>query len=824
MKYREPNGDYKGLDGISQEYTTQQIEAIQSAGQTQISNINSVLQEAKDSGEFDGPQGPKGDTGDIGPQGPQGIPGITAIDDTSGSGDTDKTWSADKLVSEFSDLENAIPTVPTKVSQFENDSGYLTQHQDISNKADKTDIPTKVSELTNDSGYLISETDPTVPAWAKAAQKPTYTASEVGALPSNTHIPSTTAELTNDAGFITSSALPTKVSDLTNDAGYLTQHQDISGKANSADLAAVATSGDYADLNNKPTIPTVPVQDVQVDGTSVLQNGVADVPAIAVNQYGVAKIGYSSESGLEIGSTGNLRISHANVSNLKAGNNTFQPITPDIQHNSVFYGLAKASGDTTQSQSDNAVGMYTTEAKAAIQTMLNVPSKTDTILDTTLSRGRKESTTVGASSFAFGDNVQASGLVSHAEGRGTTASGELAHAEGNYAKAYGFASHAEGNYTEASGNSSHVEGYGTVASGELSHAEGSQTVAIGPHSHAEGHNNYRLSTNAYEINDQQYNLNYGAVGTADHSEGYDTIADSTLGGTLNDSYAAHAEGVGTIAVANAQHAQGKWNTPDTNFADVVGNGTENARSNAYALTWSGDGKFAGNVYVGCGTDSSGGTMLPKDVQVNGTSIVDQNGIANVPRADANTYGTAKVSSNLGININSEGFLTIGGATSDVIKAANTGLYPITPQKEHEAVFYGLAKVAGADMASSSNAVGTYTDEAKAAIQAMLGIDLSSIASQVEIPLVETIDGAAVIITGQPNTRYMCGEVTSISITPPAAGSIDVVFTSGSTVAVLTLPSTVKMPEWFDDSTLDTNTVYEILITDGVYGSVMTWAT
>jgi hypothetical protein len=32
------------------------------------------------------------------------------------------------------------------------------------------------------SGYLTTESDPTVPAWAKAAQKPTYTASEVGAV------------------------------------------------------------------------------------------------------------------------------------------------------------------------------------------------------------------------------------------------------------------------------------------------------------------------------------------------------------------------------------------------------------------------------------------------------------------------------------------------------------------------------------------------------------------------------------------------------------------------------------------------------------------
>ena len=50
--------------------------------------------------------------------------------------------------------------------------------------------------------------------------------------------------------------IPTKTSELTNDAGFLTAHQDISGKANTADLSDVATSGDYNDLTNTPTIPT----------------------------------------------------------------------------------------------------------------------------------------------------------------------------------------------------------------------------------------------------------------------------------------------------------------------------------------------------------------------------------------------------------------------------------------------------------------------------------------------------------------------------------------------------------------------------------------
>ncbi len=64
-------------------------------------------------------------------------------------------------------------------------------------------VPTKVSDLTNDLGYITSytETDPTVPSWAKASAKPTYTASEVGAAnSSHTH-----GNITN-AGDITATA------------------------------------------------------------------------------------------------------------------------------------------------------------------------------------------------------------------------------------------------------------------------------------------------------------------------------------------------------------------------------------------------------------------------------------------------------------------------------------------------------------------------------------------------------------------------------------------------------------------------------------------
>ena len=46
---------------------------------------------------------------------------------------------------------------------------------------------------------------------------------------------------------------PSKLSEFTNDTNFLTQHQDISGKVDSTDLAAVATSGLYSDLTGVPT-------------------------------------------------------------------------------------------------------------------------------------------------------------------------------------------------------------------------------------------------------------------------------------------------------------------------------------------------------------------------------------------------------------------------------------------------------------------------------------------------------------------------------------------------------------------------------------------
>lgn len=147
----------------------------------------------------------------------------------------------------------------------------------LDGKADIGDFPTKVSDLTNDLGFITSytETDPTVPAWAKQATKPSYTAQEVGALPADTQIPSSLSDLDNDMGFyvkpvagitiediapgvvsdIESKAdiedIPTSLSELTNDAGYITA-DDIAGKLDSSQKGA---ANGIAELDENGRVP-----------------------------------------------------------------------------------------------------------------------------------------------------------------------------------------------------------------------------------------------------------------------------------------------------------------------------------------------------------------------------------------------------------------------------------------------------------------------------------------------------------------------------------------------------------------------------------------
>ena len=92
---------------------------------------------------------------------------------------------------------SAQPTAPSWVDQVV---------QDVTEQADRAEeaadsiggaideavaeaVPTAVADYIEEHPIEVTETDPTVPAWAKQPTKPTYTAAEVHALPDSTVIP-----------------------------------------------------------------------------------------------------------------------------------------------------------------------------------------------------------------------------------------------------------------------------------------------------------------------------------------------------------------------------------------------------------------------------------------------------------------------------------------------------------------------------------------------------------------------------------------------------------------------------------------------------------
>ena len=135
------------------------------------------------------------------------------------------------------------PSIPEYTSELINNSGFLTQHQDISGKLDEAQgaINANKNVVTDSTGHITTEAKPT--------------------------IPTKTSDLINNSGYITQNGLngyvlKSSTSGLIRNDGtidtnnYLISHQDISGKVDRNELSNVAATGSYNDLLNKPTIPS----------------------------------------------------------------------------------------------------------------------------------------------------------------------------------------------------------------------------------------------------------------------------------------------------------------------------------------------------------------------------------------------------------------------------------------------------------------------------------------------------------------------------------------------------------------------------------------
>ena len=113
-------------------------------------------------------------------------------------------------------------------------SGTITVgHSNVLTSAQTTQAvyPIKIDKNGHISAYGTAVTSmpaSDVNSWAKASTKPTYTASEVGAVPTTRTVngKALSSDITLSASDVSalpsSTTIPTKVSDLTNDSGFLT--------------------------------------------------------------------------------------------------------------------------------------------------------------------------------------------------------------------------------------------------------------------------------------------------------------------------------------------------------------------------------------------------------------------------------------------------------------------------------------------------------------------------------------------------------------------------------------------------------------------------
>ena len=155
---------------------------------------------------------------------------LKVVDFTCGRLDSDDINTDIPFADSFSKtrtIQQANAVIGAYVNRnYKDNRQWLTE---LENKADRDEIPTKTSELDNDSGYITIEDIPP--------------------------IPTKTSDLDNDSGYITIEdipPIPTKTSDLDNDSGFITNTvNDLTNYTNNTDLTTLLNGkASKTDLDN----------------------------------------------------------------------------------------------------------------------------------------------------------------------------------------------------------------------------------------------------------------------------------------------------------------------------------------------------------------------------------------------------------------------------------------------------------------------------------------------------------------------------------------------------------------------------------------------
>ena len=467
-------------------------------------------------------------------------------------------------------------SIPTKVSELENDKGYLTEHQSLENYITEENFTNGLDAQNTATNALIRQV--------------------------NERIDGIT--------------VPTKVSAFENDAGYLTEHQSLAEYAKKTEIPApytlpVATKTTLGGV--KVDGNTITIADGVISAKGGSGGGTADVftgagedtitteKTFEDSSFSFNKAKFLDTKGVKEKGYGYYKLSSEGQTswlNGKAyysinGTDNWQELSGiAIQGGSTPYGCSFSNSSFYVSGVENTI--IITYAKGETGTSGLVPAPTDNgkVLGSngewiSVNMVSTIKTGIGTNSEKFNDNNNtASGDYSHAEGQSTQASGTAAHTEGRFTQASGWGSHAEGIKTFTMGTGSHAEGYSSDggissyrAQGSGSHIEGySQGTVInyGDGAHIEGYADNQVTRNCW--------------GKGAHIEGCNST-------TNNGTDAAHVEGYYTIADAAYHHIEGKYNLQDGDamYQHIAGNGTSSNRSNSHTLDWQGNAVFAGTV-------------------------------------------------------------------------------------------------------------------------------------------------------------------------------------------------------------------------------------
>ncbi len=264
------------------------------------------------------PQGEKGDTGEQGPEGPEGPAGQDGRDGQDGAPGADG-FSPTASVSKSGKV--ATITITDK-------NGTTTAQ--VSDGADGTDI------IDDTAG--AGDTDKT---WSASKS-----AGEVG-------------DLKSQINGVEQSIAPVETT-ATATAAHAVGELFMMGETLMVALSAIAVGDTITTEGVTPnaavtSLSAKMIKDVQINGTSILSQGVANVPQGSSSERGVFLLATSTD--------------------IKSGSSTARVITPGGQNTSVFYGLAKAAGADMASVTGETVGVYPEAQKKAIRKMLGIPNQ-----------------------------------------------------------------------------------------------------------------------------------------------------------------------------------------------------------------------------------------------------------------------------------------------------------------------------------------------------------------------------------------------------------------------------------------------------------------